>query len=55
MIHTLCWVITATNDAFASFLSRYFTMMYYAACDKETGEYDVGRTGIRFDFKEEEE
>lgn len=44
----LCWVITSNNDAFASFLSRYFTMMYYAACDKETEEYDVGRTGIRF-------
>lgn len=51
----LCWVITATNDAFVGFLSRYFTMMYYAACDKETREYDVGRTGIRFDFRREEE
>ena len=48
-------MITATNDAFASLLSRYFTMMYYAACDKETGEYDVGRTEIRFDFEEVDE
>lgn len=55
VIHTFCWVIAATNDAFASFLSRYFMMMYYAAYDDETGVYDIGRTGIRFDFEGEEE